>query len=150
MKNFESFCQGIVQHTTPSGFTITKIIWLKNLLHPFLKLRDPAENSYTDDSVLCQTITKQKLFKVLNFIDQYQCILFVCFIKKCSNGFQDIFVVIIAKLRFYVYLFTFVVAIYSSSPDIKLTFATKPFLAWLRNLSRRNMLFSLEMLCLIL
>ena len=68
---------------------------------------------------------KLKLFNVLNFVDRYQCKLLVCFIKNSLNGFQDISVEIFAKVRFHIYLFTFVVAIYSSLPDIKLTFATK-------------------------
>ena len=38
--------------------------------------------------VLCYTITKLKLFKVLNFVVQYQCICFVCFIQKCFKWFS--------------------------------------------------------------
>ena len=45
--------------------------------------------------------------------------------RNVLNGFQDILVIIIAKIRFNIYLFTFVVAICSSLHDIKLTFATE-------------------------
>ena len=38
--------------------------------------------------------------------------------KEMLNGFQDNLVIIIAKERFNIYLFTLAVAIYSGSPDI--------------------------------
>ena len=41
--------------------------------------------------------------------------------------------IVIAKLRFNMYLFTFVVAIYSSSYDIELTFATETIFGVARN-----------------
>ena len=69
-------------------------------------------------------------FKVFNSVVQYQCICFVCFINKWfSRHFSNNY----RKIRFNIYLFTFVVAIYSSSHDIKLTFATKTIFGPARN-----------------
>ena len=57
------------------------------------------------------------------YVCMYVCIhiyIYTCFVFEIniSSRFQDIF-------NFIMYLFTFVIAIYSFSPDIKLTFATK-------------------------
>ena len=47
------------------------------------------------------------------------------FLRQLRQNGNQALVMIIAKMRFNIYLFTFVVAIYSTSRDIKLTFATE-------------------------
>ena len=47
--------------------------------------------------------------------------------------FEWFLVIIIAKVRFNIHLFTFGVAIYSSSPDKKMNLQLKLFSAWSRN-----------------
>ena len=97
-----------------------KKIIIKRTLHLFAKLRDSAENSYAGHASFTLDDQKAQIFQSFKFFDRYQCIYFVCFIKKCFEWFL---LTIIAKVEFNIYLFMFIVAIHSSLQDIKQTFA---------------------------